>query len=111
MKLEDIKNIPSGWTLWGSIPGTENQNLSEIADNINKNLDNIHSLAYLNQFGNYSYLTIKDFQITSSIGGKIVLVFLIDNIDLPLDLTPGTIIYRDLEQSSKQTTSESLVKK
>ena len=93
MILEDIKEIPRGFTLWGSVSNSQARKLQEISTLINARLDNIKSLTYLDRTGNYSYLPIEDFQITSSIGGDFVLVFLLGHINLSSDLTPGTIIY------------------
>ena len=106
MILEDIKEIPRGLTLWGSVPNSQGKEPQEIAESLNQSLDNIHSLTYLDRTGNYSSLPIEDFQITSSIGGNFVLVFFLGQIDLPSDLTPGTIIYRGQPQPSPSNSPE-----
>ena len=99
MILEDIKKIPNGITLWGSIPNATAQNPQQISQFLNQHLDNIQSLSYLNDHGTYSHLPIKSFQVPSSISGDFVLVFLLEQDKLPNDLTPGTIIYKDEQQN------------
>ena len=64
-------------------PNSQGNNITGITEQIQKNLKNIHSIAYLNQQNEYSYLPIKDFQIISSLERKIVLVFSVDKLDLP----------------------------
>lgn len=94
MVLEDIKKISQGFTLWGSIPDAQNKSPEQNARFLNQQLKDIQSLAYLNSHGDYSHLPIKDFQVPSSIDGSFVLVFLLEQDNLPDDLTSGTIIYK-----------------
>jgi hypothetical protein len=106
MVLEDLKKIPQGLTLWGSVPHSQRQSLAQITRFVNQNLNDLHSLCYLNHHGNYSHLPIKSFQVPSSIDGSLVLVFLLEHDYLPDDLTPGTIIYRDEPHQSSKSNLE-----
>ena len=100
MVLEDIKEISQGITLWGSVPHKDNQNPQQISEFLNQSLENIQSLSYLDHQGQYSHLPIKSFQVPSSIDGSFVLVFLIEKVHLPNNLTPGTILYTNKPENA-----------
>lgn len=96
--LEDLKEIPSGLTLWGSLNSQLLSNADTISQ-VNQALTSMKSLTYLDPHNQYSSFPILDFQINSSIGGQSIFIALVQQNDLPSNLTPGTIFYLPASQS------------
>jgi hypothetical protein len=96
--LEDIQEIPSGVTLWGSLNSQLLSNADTISQ-LNQALSSMTSLTYLDPQDRYSSFSIHDFQINSSISGQSIFIALVEKNDLPLNLTPGTVFYLPASQS------------
>jgi len=98
-KLADILHTPEGIALAGAFP-SENPHLSHVLDELKLSIDGLDSVAYFNNSQELISLSVKNLQYTTSIGNQVNLFFLLNHDNLPDDLTPGTIIYKDEQQNS-----------
>lgn len=98
-KLADILHTPEGIALAGAFP-SENSQLSHVLDELKLSIDGLDSVAYFNHSQELISLSVKNLQYTTSIGNQVNLFFLLNHDNLPDDLTPGTIIYKDEQENS-----------
>lgn len=106
-ELADILHTPEGVAIGGAYsPSSPHQSLSDVLAEINQHLEQLTSVNFYDRDHHSIALPVKLVKYTTSIADGVNLFFLLGHIDLPEDLTPGTIIYRDLSQSPDATTPE-----
>ena len=62
-------------------------------------IHNLPDFAYFNHSQELISLSVKNLQYTTSIDNQVNLFFLLNHDNLPDDLTPGTIIYKDADSN------------
>ena len=98
-KLADILHTPEGIALGGAF-SSANQQLNDVLNEVKHSVGDLDSIAYFNNSQELISLSVKKLQYTTSIGNQVNLFFLLDLDNLPQDLTPGIIIYRNEQQNS-----------